>query len=61
MSTKLEPKHPCISVTGDTYDRLRAAQPHGCLAPYVEELVQRTLDDPKLSAQVVARCRQERA
>lgn len=45
-----------ISVSGETYDRLRAAV-QGSLAAFVDDIVLRTLDDPKVLAGVVARCR----
>jgi len=46
-----------ISVSGKTYDRLRAVMPHGSLASCVDELVADVLDDPEALARVVEQCR----
>lgn len=48
-----------ISVSGTTYDRLRAAVPHGGIAGLVDEMVETAFDDPEILARVVARCRGE--
>ncbi len=48
---------PAISVSGKTYERLRAAYPFGSLAAYVDSLIVSALDDPKTLANMVARCR----
>lgn len=50
-----------ISVSGKTYDRLRAAVPHGGVASFVDELVMNVLDDPAALARLVAQCRQDEA
>jgi hypothetical protein len=47
-----------ISVSGSTYDRLRAAYPLGGLAAFVEEIVTVGLDDPAISKRVVKKCRE---
>jgi len=56
--TKLTPvNRPSISVSGRTYDRLRAARPSGGLAAYVEAIVTAALNDPAIAARVVDECR----
>jgi hypothetical protein len=49
---------PSISVTGRTYDRLRAAYPYESLAAVVDKMIATSLNNPKISARVAARCRQ---
>lgn len=46
-----------ISVTGKTYERLRAAVPHGDMARVIDEIVAAALDDPAVAARLVAQCR----
>ncbi len=48
-----------ISVSGSTYDRLRAATPRGTVTWIVEDLVLSALDDPEIRARVVDKCRFE--
>ena len=46
-----------ISVSGSTYDRLRAAYPFGSLSAFVEEIVTAGLDDLAISKRVLKMCR----
>jgi hypothetical protein len=55
---KTSPRYS-ISVSGTTYDRLRAAAPRGRVASLVDEIVESALDDPETLARLVARCRPE--
>jgi hypothetical protein len=56
MSKKTKGTRYSISVTGRTYDRLRAVVPHGDMARFVDEIVEATLDDPVTLVRLVARC-----
>ena len=47
-----------ISVSGETYDRLRNTV-QGSMAAFVDDIVLRTLDDPAILSRVVASCRQK--
>jgi hypothetical protein len=51
---KIRPR-PSISVTGATYDRLRASY-SGSLGALIDDLVTIALDDPAIAARVVAAC-----
>lgn len=44
-----------ISVSGRTYDRMRAVAP-GSLAEFVDDIVTSALDDPAILARVMAKC-----
>lgn len=57
--TKAEGGRCSISVSGTTYDRLRAAVPRGGIAGLVDEMVETAFDDPETLARLVARCRGE--
>jgi hypothetical protein len=48
-----------ISVSGKTYDRLRAAVPRGGVASFVDEIVMNVLDDPAALGRLVAQCRNQ--
>ncbi len=48
-----------ISVSGETYDRLRASVTSGSVASFVDEIVVTALDDPAIMARLVDRCRRE--
>lgn len=48
-----------ISVSARTYDRVRVVVP-GSLAGFVDDLMVRTLDDPKILARLVAKCQQRK-
>jgi hypothetical protein len=50
-----------ISVTQETYKRLRAAASPGKLASLVDEIIMHTLDNPEISARSISKCRQLRA
>ena len=50
-----------ISVTSETYERLRAVAAPGSLACFVDEIVTSALDDPKILAALLVKCRQARA
>ncbi len=45
---------PSISVSGKTYDRLRAAYPTGSLAALVDKWILSALDDPTTVARMAA-------
>jgi hypothetical protein len=55
--TKTKGTRYAISVSGETYDRLRAAVPHGGMASFVDEAVATALDDPATTARLVVQCR----
>jgi hypothetical protein len=48
-----------ISVSGKTYDRLRAVVPQGGIARCVDDIIASTLDDPEILSRLVDRCRGE--
>jgi hypothetical protein len=54
----LRPDRRSISVSGSTYDRLRAAYPFGGLSAFVEEVVTAGLDDLAISKRVLKKCRE---
>ena len=54
--TRSRSTRPSISVTGKTYDRLRAAYPSGSLAAFVDDMIVATLKDPAACARLVALC-----
>jgi hypothetical protein len=49
-------KRPSISVTGKTYERLRAAYPTTSLAAFVDDMIVKTLNDPAACARLAALC-----
>jgi hypothetical protein len=59
--TKTKGNKHSISVSGRTYDRIRAAVGRGGVAGLVDDAVASALDDPSVAAGVVARCRGEEA
>jgi hypothetical protein len=50
-------KRYAISVTGSTYDRLRSVVGAASLQKFVDRIVAGTLDDPKILARVLDKCR----
>ena len=47
-----------ISVSGETYERLRTAV-QGSMAAFVDDIVLGALDDPSMLARLLPRCRQK--
>lgn len=47
-----------ISVSGSTYDRLRAAYPLGSLSAFVEDVVTDGLNSCTISTRVIKKCRE---
>lgn len=61
MSEDLKKKPPrrySISVTGNTYERLRTQVTAGSVASFVDEIVEMALDDSTISNRIVDACRQ---
>jgi hypothetical protein len=56
MSDKRRPKRYSMSVSGKTYDRLRAALPSTSLQKFVDGILASALDDPAILDRVSARC-----
>lgn len=54
-----KPNRYSISVSGKTYDRLRAVVTQGSLASFINDIMGSALDDPAISARVLAMCRQQ--
>ena len=52
--TRRNVNRPSISVSGKTYDRLRAAYPTGSLAALVDKWILTALDDPATAARMAA-------
>lgn len=57
MSKRAKPNRYSISVSGKTYDLLRAKVPYGGVACFVDDLVTSALEDPAIMARLVDKCR----
>jgi len=51
---RVRSSRPSISVSGKTYDRLRARYPSGSLAALVDDMIVTALDDPEIAARMAA-------
>lgn len=52
---KKKPRY-AVSVSGKTYARARAAVPPGSLASFVDDIITSALDDPSITARLIAKC-----
>lgn len=48
-----------ISVSGEIYDRLRSVVVQGSVAAFVDDIVLGALDDPAITARLVAQCQRK--